>query len=96
MGGLYSLAVLFAGVTSKSTAIQEKNVRSKEGKEFLIREQIGWAYIGKDYPQEIRVPIEPGKTAYAPGNYDIDPSCIYPDRFGKLHLGRLRLCPMGR
>jgi hypothetical protein len=75
----------------KSTAIQEKNVRSKEGKEYLIREQSGWAHLGKDYPQEVRVPLEAGKPAYAPGTYAIEPGCLYVDRFGRLTLGRLRL-----
>lgn len=82
-----------AKIEIKSSAILEKTVRSKGGKEFLIREQTGWIDLGKDYPQEIRVPIEQGNHAYQPGEYAIDPACLYVDRFGKLTLGRLRLSP---
>lgn len=75
----------------RSTNVTQKTVRGKDGKEYVIREQVGWIDLGKAYPQEVRIPVENGKEAYPPGKYDMDPSCIYVDRFGKLSLGRLRL-----
>lgn len=79
-------------VEVKSTDIFQKTVRSKrDGKEYTIREQTGWVDMGKDYPQEIRIPIETGKDAYPKGKYLMDPSCLYVARYQTLSLGRLRL-----
>lgn len=77
----------------RSPAIDQKTVKGKDGKEYVIREQSGWIDLGKAYPQEVRIPVEQGKDAYPAGHYAMDPSCLYVDRFGKLSLGRLRLIP---
>jgi hypothetical protein len=71
--------------------ITEKTVTGKDGKEYLIREQVGWVDLGKPYPQEVRIPIQKGRDKYEPGKYLIDPACLYVDRYGQLSLGRLRL-----
>ena len=79
----------------KSTELMQKTVRGKkDGKEYVIREQTGWIDVGKDYPQEIRIPIEIGKEAYPKGKYLMDPSCVYIARYQTLSLGRLRLIPL--
>jgi hypothetical protein len=75
----------------KSPGVTEKTVKGKDGREYLIREQMGWADIGKPYPMEIRIPLAPVSEPYSAGKYLIDPSCLYVDRFGKLSLGRLKL-----
>jgi hypothetical protein len=76
----------------KLADVMEKTVMArKDGRQCLIREQIGWIDIGKPYPQEVRIPVENGKEPYAPGKYTVDPACLYIDRYGKLALGRLRL-----
>lgn len=77
----------------KSNMVDQKTVKGKDGKEYIIREQAGWVDLGKAYPQEIRIPVEQGKDAYPSGHYAMDPSCLYVDRFGRLSLGRLRLVP---
>jgi hypothetical protein len=79
----------------KSAVVDQKTIRGKDGKEFVIREQCGYVDLGKPYPQEIRIPVEQGKEAYPPGDYVMDPHCFYVDRFGKLSLGRLRLVRQG-
>ena len=78
-------------VEVKSGNVSEKTIKSKDGREYLIREQVGWADLGKEYPQEIRIPLEKSQEAYAPGRYVIDPGCLYVDRFQTLSLGRIRL-----
>jgi len=79
----------------KSVALEQKTVTGKDGKQYVIREQDAWVDLGKAYPQAVRLSIELGKEAYRPGNYALDPSCLYIDRFGKLSLGRLRLIATG-
>lgn len=79
-------------VEVKSGNVAEKTIKSKrDGREYLIREQVGWADLGKEYPQEIRIPLEKSQEAYAAGRYQIDPACLYVDRFQTLSLGRIRL-----
>lgn len=79
----------------KSVDVTQKTVRSnRDGKEYLIRSQPGWAHLGKDYPQEIRVPLEAGQEPYAAGAYWLDSTCLYVDRYGNLALGRVRLLPI--
>jgi hypothetical protein len=78
----------------KSGAVSEKTVRGKDGREYLIREQAGWVDLGKPYPQEVRISLERGQEGYAAGEYLMDQSCLYVDRYGKLSLGRLKLVPL--
>jgi hypothetical protein len=78
----------------KSGAVSEKTVRGKDGREYLIREQGGWVDLGKPYPQEVRISLERGQEGYAAGQYLMDESCLYVDRYGKLSLGRLKLIPL--
>lgn len=77
----------------KSSDIAQKTVRGKDGKDYVIREQEGWVDLGKAYPQQIRISLEQGKEAYAPGRYALAPESLYVDRFGQLKLGRPRLVP---
>ena len=75
----------------KSGEIAEKTVRGKDGREYLIRDQVGWVDLGKAYPQEIKIPVEKGKEPYKPGKFVMDSACLYVDRYGTLSLGRLKL-----
>jgi hypothetical protein len=79
----------------KSVDVTQKTVRgNKDGKEYLIRSQRGWVDLGKDYPQEIQVPLAANQDSYAVGKYLVDPACLYVDRYGNLSLGRVRLLPL--
>ncbi len=79
-------------VEIKHAEVIEKAVRGRtDGREYLIREQLGYVDTGKPYPQEVRIPVENGREPYGPGKYTVDPSCLYVDRYGKLSLGRLKL-----
>ncbi len=76
----------------KLAGVIEKAVRGRaDGREYLIREQVGYVDLGKPYPQEVRIPVETGREPYAVGKYVVEPSCLYVDRYGKLSLGRLKL-----
>jgi hypothetical protein len=79
----------------KSSHVAQRAVKSnKDGKDYLFRDQRGWIDLGKEYPTEIRIPLEPAQQPYAPGTYRVDPACLYVDRYGRLSLGRLRLVPV--
>jgi len=78
----------------KSGGVFEKTVRGKDGREYLIREQYGWVDLGKPYPQEVRISLDRAQDPYSAGEYVMDRSCLYVDRYGKLSLGRLKLLPL--
>ena len=78
----------------KSGEVLQRAGTGKDGKPYAFREQIGWLDTGEEYPHKIRVPVEQGKAPYPPGNYVMDPSCLYVGKFNKLSLGRLRLLPV--
>lgn len=85
----------------KSPEVTEKNgVSAKTGKPYSIREQTAYASVfdkdGKPapYPVRISVQLEPNQPPYQPGAYQVDPRCIWVDRFGSLVLGRLKLQPV--
>jgi hypothetical protein len=87
----------------KSPAIIERSgVSAKTGKPYSIREQEAYAHtFDKDghlmpYPVRIRLSLGPQQPPYAPGNYQLDPSCIYVDQFGGLTLSRPRLLPIAQ
>jgi hypothetical protein len=81
-------------VEVKHADVIEKAVRGRtDGREYLIREQLGYVDTGKPYPQEVRIPVETGREPYAVGKYLVDPTCLYVDRYGKLSLGRVKLVP---
>jgi hypothetical protein len=76
----------------KSSVITQKTVRGKrDGKEYLIRTQTAWADLGKDYPQEIEVPISDGQQPYPEGKFHVDPASLRVDRYNQLSIGRLKL-----
>ena len=79
----------------KSTDIRDKRGTSKAGKLFHIREQTAYIDLGKPYPIEIRVALDPISAPYPAGTYWLHPDTLYVDRFGQLTMGRLRLIPAG-
>jgi hypothetical protein len=74
-----------------SQEISEKRGTSKQGRPFVIREQRGYVDLGRQYPVEIRVPLDDSSQPYSSGRYIIDRECLFVDRYGALSLGRLRL-----
>jgi hypothetical protein len=85
----------------KSPLVTVKSgVSAKSGKPYSIREQEAYAHVfGKDgklqaYPVRMQVMLEQEDPPYAPGIYQLDPSCIYVDRFGGLAIARPRLIPL--
>jgi len=75
----------------KSAEVVQKTIKGKDGKEYLIREQSGWIDLGKAYPQEVRISLDQGMEPYLVGQFVLDRSSLYVDRYGKLTLGRLKL-----
>ena len=77
----------------KQATVERKRITRKAGGQIDIGEQRAYVDLGKPYPTEIVIPIdvEAGQMPYDPGRYQMDPSCLYVDRFGKLCLGRLKL-----
>lgn len=74
-----------------SPDVTEKRGTSKTGSPYLIREQRGYVDFGRQYPTEIKVPLEASAEPYPTGHYMVDPDCLYVDRYGALTLGRLKL-----
>lgn len=85
----------------KDGTVQTRSgVSAKTGKPYNIREQEAYAYVyGKDgkpapYPVRISLSLPDNGPGYNPGAYQLDPACIYVDRFGSLAIARPRLLPL--
>lgn len=82
-----------------STTVEEKSGMGKNGKPYLIREQVGYAFVldehgAKDkYPVKCRLPLETDQAAYRPGIYTVDPRSFMVGDYDRLALGRVRLAP---
>jgi hypothetical protein len=72
---------------------------SKNGKNWVIREQAGYAHLLDDqgkpmkYPVACSIPLDRDAGAYQPGFYTLDPRSIYVGDFRRLELGRVKLLP---
>lgn len=78
----------------KSDQVQERQLKTKAGRDFKVREQHAWVHIGKDYPQEIILQLNSDQAPYPPGDYVIDHRSLYVDRYGQLAIGRLKITPV--
>lgn len=81
-------------VEVQSAQLDVKRGIGKSGKPYEIREQHAYINLGKTYPVEFRFSLDTDREPYAPGNYFVDPNCLYVDRYGQLSLGRVRLLPV--
>ena len=79
----------------KSDVIDEYH-GEKEGRNFVIRNQIGWLHVeGSDgYPEKVKVRLNDDQAPYSPGMYHIGKESYYINRFGALQIGALRLVPV--
>lgn len=78
--------------------IESSDVREVKGENakgpWLIREQVGYADLGKRYPSELRIRLDKGVQAYAPGSYELDvQKSVFVDGYGNLKMGTLYLRP---
>ena len=77
----------------KEAKVERKRITRKDRSQLEIGEQPAYLHLGKPYPTEIVIPVEiaAGQMPYDAGRYQIDPACLYVDRYGKLSLGRVKL-----
>lgn len=77
----------------------KQGTSAKTGKPYSIREQEAWMFgYGRDgkpqpHPQKIKLTLDDDQPPYEIGNYTLDPSSIYVDRFGQIAI-RARLRPL--
>lgn len=77
----------------------KSGVSAKTGKPYNIRTQEAYAHVydksGHPAPYPVRIVLSLPDTgpAYNPGTYQLDPRCIYVDRFGSLAIARPVLVP---
>ncbi len=81
-----------------NTTVDERS-GNKNGKNWLIREQAGYAHLldefGKPmkYPVACSIPLEKDAAPYQAGFYTLDMRSIYVGDFRRLELGRVKLVP---
>jgi hypothetical protein len=71
--------------------VSEKRGTGRNGKPYLIREQLAWAQMGKEYPISMSVSLGDDDAPYQPGKYQITEECLFIDRYGQLAVGRVKL-----
>lgn len=73
----------------------DKREGSKDGRNYTIRNQLGYAHLpGKLYPVEIKISLDNLQDPFQPGEYGLDETTFYADKYQKLSLGRLVLTPL--
>lgn len=84
-------------VIIKSAAVVERRGRNSRG-EWLIREQVAWAYYhnvdGEEpFPTKLILRLDDGATPYAPGEYRIAPSSFARGDYDSIGVRRVELVP---
>ena len=82
----------------KSAACTDRNVTIKNGPRAgqvaSFKEQVAYASLmdrdgtAKPYPTEVRLTVD---QPYPVGMYTLSPTSFYPDKFGGLTMGRVKL-----
>ncbi|HBB0296964.1 TPA: DNA-binding protein [Escherichia coli] len=79
---------------SQAVADTRSGVSKSTGKPYTISEQSGYIFLGGDYPQLFKIPLEQGQAPYAAGLYELHPSSIFVGDFQKLRVGKIILTPI--
>lgn len=61
-----------------------KGTSKRTGRDYDLREQAGWVFVGKDYPIEVRFLLGKGQEPLAPGQYLVEAACFYVARGGSI------------
>jgi hypothetical protein len=69
-------------------------VAKRTGRAYSMREQSGWADLGKPYPVEVRFLLSDNQEPMSPGKYVLDESSVYVDRNGSLAIDLKKLKPV--
>lgn len=80
----------------KSRQVDEHSgISSKTNKPYTIRKQRAYAvFPDKEYPVEIEISLEDTQNPYDPGDYLLDLSSFFVNKYSQLALGRLKLQPV--
>lgn len=66
---------------------------SRQGKPYSLNEQLCYVDLGNEYPVLVKITLDDGQPAYAPGLYTVHLSSFKVGQFGSLMIDRLRLVP---
>lgn len=69
-------------------------VSAKSGKPYTMREQMGYAWLGGDYPELIKLSLDEGQPPYTAGFYELLLSSFRVGDFNRLQVDRVRLSPI--
>lgn len=76
----------------QSNAIDERRGKiqrgERAGQDYHIRQQEGWVYNGKAYPERIVLSLGQDGSAFPVGMYEIDPASITVGEYGQLQFER--------
>lgn len=78
---------------SQVTFESRSGVSAKTGKEYKMFEQLGYAWLGGDYPELIKINLEEGQPAYQAGFYTLHSSSFRVGSYNQLQIGRIVLIP---
>lgn len=83
-----------------TSAVVNERSGNKNGKDWNIRTQTGYAFIPdqngcpQPYPQSITIDLKKDQPAYQPGLYQVADSSFFVGDYGKLSIGRLMFSPV--
>ena len=78
------------------TVHEHKGVSTKNGKPYALREQSGWAEMGKAYPVEVRFLLRDNQAAFGVGIYEAGVECFWVDRRGNVSFDLAKMRPVAK
>ena len=84
----------------KSSAVNTRNINTRDGRAITFREQSAALDNGTDFPQPFTLSLDRDQLPYAPGEYTLDLASslmVANEKYGsKLALGRVHLVPIAK
>ncbi|ECE4893358.1 TPA_asm: DNA-binding protein [Salmonella enterica subsp. enterica serovar Typhi str. CT18] len=68
-------------------------ISKKSGNPYTLNEQMGYAWLGGDYPELIKINLEDGQPPYAAGFYSLSLKSFRVGDFNRLQIARVDLIP---
>lgn len=68
-------------------------ISKKTGNAYTLNEQMGYAWLGGDYPELIKINLEDGQPAYSAGVYTLSLKSFRVGDFNRLQVARVELIP---
>lgn len=75
-------------IKPSQVTVDERRGKSEKGKDWVMREQKGYIFLGGDYPELIVFPLAEGQPPYEAGLYELTEKCFSVGSYHSLRFSR--------